>query len=82
MATNSVEATLAGAKNALANANKFTQSVTGNSTDAFAPKKPTAPKIPQSHKEAPYSVAHQARETGEGIKARMENENTGLKTLE
>jgi len=82
MATNSVEATLAGAKSALANANKFTQSVTGNATDAFAPKKPTAPKIPQTHREAPYSLARQARETGEGVKNRMENENAGLKTLE
>jgi len=82
MATNSVEASLASAKQTLANANKFTQGVTGGATDAFAPKKMTAPRIPQSHKEAPYSAAREARDTGEGIKARMENENAGLKSIQ
>lgn len=61
MATNSTERILQGAKDTLAKANKFTNSVVGNSTNAFAPKKPEAPKIPQTHKDASYSMAHEAR---------------------
>lgn len=75
MSTNSVESILAGAKKTLANANKFTNSVTGNATDAFAPKKPTAPKIPQSHKDAPYSLASEARDTAAGLKSKSDNVN-------
>ena len=37
MAHDPVAEALAGAKQTLANANKFTQSVTGNATNAFAP---------------------------------------------
>jgi len=58
---NSVEGILAGAKKTLADANKFTQSVEGNATSAFAPKKPSVPKLPQSHSEAPYSLARELR---------------------
>lgn len=50
---------LAGAKDTLARANKFTESVEGNPTSAFAPKKMAAPKIPQAHEysHAPYHMA-------------------------
>ena len=58
---NSIEGVLAGAKKTLADANKFTQSVEGNATSAFAPKKPSVPKLPQSHSEAPYSLARELR---------------------
>ena len=46
------------AKEALAKAKRFTQNVTGNSTNAFAPKKPNPPKPPQARtpQEAPYSL--------------------------
>jgi hypothetical protein len=77
MATNSVENILAGAKKTLANANKFTESVEGNPTSRFGPKKPDAPKIPQAHQDTPYSMARQARadtaETGQAIKAKSDN---------
>jgi hypothetical protein len=70
MATNSVESTLAAAKDTLAKANKFTNSVTGNATDAFAPKKPETPKIPQTpktHKEAPYALARELRAKSDNV---------------
>lgn len=82
MATNSVEKILQGAKDTLAKANKFTESVEGNPTSAFAPKKPEAPKIPQSHKEAPYSLAHEARSAGQGIAERAKIEAEARKSLE
>jgi hypothetical protein len=67
MATNSVESTLQGAKDTLAKANKFTNSVTGNATDAFAPKAPEKPKIPQTHQEAPYALARELRAKRENV---------------
>lgn len=77
MANDPVTEAVEGAKKQLASATKFTQNVEGNPTSAFAPKKIPAPKIPQTHQEAPYSLAHQAREAGEsvasGLKAKKEN---------
>ena len=64
MATNSTESILQGAKDTLAKANKFTDSVVGNATNAFAPKKPEPPKVPQApkpHTDAPYALAHELR---------------------
>ena len=61
---------LQGAKSQLEKANKFTQSVTGNSTNAFAPKKPEAPKIPQAkheYSEAPYALAHELQNKKENV---------------
>ena len=43
---------VSGAKTALANATKFTQSVEGNPTSSFAPKAMEKPKIPQVHASA------------------------------
>lgn len=85
MATpNTVEGVLAGAKDTLAKANRFTQSVTGNATNAFAPKHEFA--------DAPYKLARapkpktgieaEAKSAGEGIKARMESEAAQRKALE
>ena len=68
MATNSVENILAGAKKTLADANRFTESVEGNPTSRFGPKKPEAPKIPQAHQEAPYSMARELRAKSDNVK--------------
>lgn len=64
------------AKSTLEKANKFTQTVEGNPTSAFAPKKPEAPKVPQARKPS-YSLASQARalvggfgNVAQGLKAR------------
>lgn len=67
-AADSVQATLAGAKDTLAKAQKFTESAEGNPTSAFAPKKPEVPKIPQAKRpqDAPYSLAA-------SLKVRREN---------
>lgn len=51
---------LAGAKKALGEASRFTQSVEGNPTSHFAPPKPTAPKIPQA-KQPSYSLVDEAK---------------------
>ena len=61
MATNSVENVLAGAKDTLAKAEKFTKSVEGSPTSSFAPKPIQKPKIPQSHEysQAPYALARE-----------------------
>jgi hypothetical protein len=67
MATNSVENILAGAKKTLADANKFTESVEGNPTSRFGPKKPDAPKIPQAH-DTPYSMARELRAKTDNVK--------------
>ena len=67
MATNSTESILQGAKDTLAKANKFTNSVTGNATNAFAPKKEPAPKVPQAHKEAPYALARELRAKSDNV---------------
>lgn len=78
MATNSVENILSGAKKTLANAQKFTQSVEGNPTSSFAPKKTEAPKIPQVHN-TPYSAARQLRSAGDNtvneLKQKSDNIN-------
>lgn len=68
-APNNIEGVLAGAKKALANANKFTQSVEGNPTSSFAPKKIQSPHIPQvhEHSEAPYALAREARAKSDNI---------------
>lgn len=67
MATNSVENILAGAKKTLADADKFQKGVTGGAADAFAPKKPEVPKIPQAHKEAPYALARELRSKSDNV---------------
>lgn len=70
MATNSTESVLQGAKDALARANKFTNTVVGNATNAFAPKKEPAPKIPQApkqHADAPYALARELRAKKENV---------------
>jgi len=69
MATNSTESILQGAKDTLAKANKFTHSVTGDATNAFAPKKPEAPKVPQVHQhaDAPYALARELRAKKENV---------------
>jgi hypothetical protein len=70
----SVQDALNAAKSTLAKASNFTNSVEGNPTSSFAPKKEEKPKIPQAHASAPtYSMAAQARTTAEGLKARREN---------
>ena len=79
MANDPVADALAGAKDALAKANKFTQSVVGNSTNAFAP--PKAPthieNVPSYHiartaRKANDAANQEAKSLGEGLKARME----------
>lgn len=69
---NNVDGMLAEAKKTLANANKFTQSVEGNPTSAFAPKKPDVPKVPKTHEysHAPYSLVNEAEDAGKGAAAR------------
>ena len=69
MATNSTESILQGAKDTLAKANKLTNSITGNATNAFAPEKPEAPKIPQTHQraDAPYALARELRAKKENV---------------
>ena len=70
MATDPVTAALQGAKNQLAKASQFTQSVEGNATSAFAPKKIEAPKIPQAkheYSEAPYSLARDLNAKKENV---------------
>lgn len=71
MAQDYVAAAVKSAKDALAKANKFTESVEGNPTSAFAPKKLVAPHIPQAHEFAktPYSLAVPA----EDAKAALRN---------
>lgn len=83
MATNSVENILKGAKDQLAKANKFTHSVEGDSTSAFAP--PAAPKKIQGVKAAapahhelsdtPYGLAHE-------LKAKQDNVDQYKKSVE
>jgi hypothetical protein len=77
MATNSVENILAGAKKELAKANNLTQTVEGNPTGSFAPKKTPAPKVPQAHASAQggpsYAQARKQRTTGEDIAAGLQS---------
>ena len=65
MANDPVADALAGAKDTLAKANKFTQSVVGNSTNAFAPHAMPAHigGIPATHEHAaaPYGLARELR---------------------
>lgn len=79
MPNDAVTDALNSAKNTLEKANKFTQSVEGNSTSAFAPKKPEPPKVPQAHPShlPGYGLARQARalasgygNVAQGLKAR------------
>ena len=79
MANDPVADALAGAKDTLAKANKFTQSVTGNSTNAFAPH--AMPShiggVPSYHlahtaRKASEAADQEAKSLGEGLKARME----------
>jgi hypothetical protein len=74
-ADDSVSKVLEGAKNTLANATKFTQSVEGNPTSAFEPKKPAAPHVPQAHAKPSYSMAASQRgnTVAEGLKAVRDN---------
>ena len=66
---NSVEGVLAGAKKTLANASKFTQSVEGNPTSTFSPKKTPTPSIPQAHEHAnaPYALARELRSKSDNV---------------
>lgn len=80
MADDSVAKTLEGAKQTIANATNFTKSVTGDATNAFAPKKILAPHVPQAHaaahpSNASYSLASEARSAAEGLKAKSDNVN-------
>jgi hypothetical protein len=83
-----VSKALSAAKDTLANANKFTSNVTGGADNAFAPKKMDPPKIPAAHApahpahptNASYSLASEARNTGEGLKARQQNVEDYLAT--
>ncbi len=79
-AVSAVSKAVEGAHRALANANAFTHSVTGDATNAFAPKKILAPHVPQAHaaahpSNASYSLASEARSAGEGLKAKSDNVN-------
>jgi hypothetical protein len=71
MANDPVQDALKGAKATLEKANKFTQSVEGNPTSAFAAKKPVTPHIPQAKKPT-YDMAAEARDAAEGIKRRQD----------
>jgi len=82
MPNDAVSDALNSAKDTLAKANRFTESVEGNSTSSFAPKKPEAPHVPQARapKAPSYSLAHQAKalvsgfgNVAEGLKNRQEN---------
>lgn len=77
MADDPVTKALASAKQALADANKFTASVTGGADNAFADKKPTPPHIPQAKSGHPasagYGLASEARSAAEGLKVKREN---------
>jgi hypothetical protein len=64
---------LADAKKTLAKANSFTNSVEGNPTSSFAPKKDTAPETAS----APYHMAHTARKPSiKGLVDQAGAENT------
>jgi hypothetical protein len=75
MATRSTEEILQGAKDTLAKANKFTQGVTGGSTNAFAPKAepkhisnvPAAKAVHPSASEAPYALAHDLKSKSDNV---------------
>jgi hypothetical protein len=66
---------LAGAKDTLAKADKFTHSVTGDSTNAFAPKAapkhidnvPAAKAVHPSASEAPYALAHDLKAKSDNV---------------
>ena len=79
MANDPVADALAGAKDTLANANKFTQSVVGNSTNAFAPHAMPAHiggvpsyHLPHAIRKASEAADQEAKSLGEGLKARIE----------
>ena len=79
MPNDAVTDALKSAKDTLAKANRLTQSVEGNPTSTFAPKKIESPKVPQARKPS-YSLASQARalargqeDTAEGLKERQQN---------
>jgi hypothetical protein len=75
MANDPVADALAGAKDTLAKANKFTHNVTGDSTNAFAPK--AEPKhvsgvsaskpVHSSASEAPYALAHDLKSKSDNV---------------
>lgn len=76
MADDPVVKALASAKQVLADANKFTSSVTGGADNAFAPKEMSKPHIPQAHpSNAGYDIAADARSAAEGLKAKRDNIN-------
>jgi hypothetical protein len=83
MANDPVKSALAGAKSTLAKANDFTRSSEGKNPGMFAPK--AAPKAAPVPAPAPKSsetgLSEEAHSAGEGIKARMENENAARKVL-
>jgi len=73
MATDPVTAALQGAKKALGNASRFTNSVEGNPTSSFAPKpqkkiegiKAASPA--HEHSDASYALAHDLRSKQENV---------------
>lgn len=82
MPNDAVSDALSSAKDALAKANKFTETVEGNPTSSFAPKKPEPPRVPQARtsKAPSYSLARQAKalvsgygDVARGLKSRQEN---------
>jgi hypothetical protein len=72
-----VKQALDSAKSTLAKATRFTESTTGNSTNAFAPKEPPKLHVPQAHASHPmnasYGLASDARETGAALDAKKAN---------
>lgn len=60
MPNDPVTEALDSAKSTLAKASQSTQTVEGNPTSAFAPKKPEPLRIPQARKPS-YNLASQAR---------------------
>lgn len=84
MPDDSVDKALAGAKDTLAKANKFTESVTGNATNAFAPVHHEFAKASYAmpHKSRTADRDQEAKSLGEGLKARTEQNETARKALE
>lgn len=80
MPNDPVTEALNSAKSTLEKANNFTQTVEGNPTSAFAPKKPEPPKTPKAPRRPSYSLASKARalvsgfgNEAEGLKSRQQN---------
>lgn len=68
----SVDAILAGAKDTLSKANKFSATMPAMVKPESDIKK-TSYKVAAQARKKPYGLADEARDAGEGIKANMEN---------